>query len=153
MPKNFWQVLWGGMPLTPEQFVERYRNATVNERALAQPHFHDLCELLGLPHPIAGDRPEQRYRFEQPVAKVAGGKGFADVWLEHCFGWEYKGPGADLKKAYQQLLAYREDLGNPPLLIVSDTRLIQIHTNFTGTQKVVTTFTLDDLLDAENGSS
>ena len=34
------------------------------------------------------------------------------------FGWEYKGRHKDLKAAYNQLLQYREDLENPPLLIV-----------------------------------
>ncbi|WP_161884280.1 class I SAM-dependent DNA methyltransferase [Deinococcus alpinitundrae] len=134
------------MSLTPEEFVNRYSKSDVNERGLAQSHFHDLCDLLGVPHPVAGDRPEQRYRFEQPVTKVTGGRGFADVWFQGHFGWEYKGVGADLGKAYQQLLAYREDLGNPPLLIVSDTRTLQVHTNFTGTQKVIHTFALTDML-------
>ena len=135
------------MSLTPEAFATKYGAASVNERALVQCHFNDLCALLGVPDPLTADPTGQRYRFEQPVAKVTGGKGFADVWLADCFGWEYKGAGADLKKAYQQLLAYREDLGNPPLLVVSDVRTIQVHTNFTGTQKVVETFTLEDLKD------
>ena len=43
------------------------------------------------------------------------------------------------------MLTYREDLGNPPLLIVSDIDTIEIHTNFTATQKAVRRFTLDDL--------
>ena len=36
------------------------------------------------------------------------------------FAWEYKGQHANLDKAYDQLLQYREALENPPLLIVSD---------------------------------
>ncbi len=59
---------------------------------------------------------------------------------------EYKGKHADLDKAYQQLLQYRESLENPPLLIVSDIDTIAIHTNFTNTVKQVHRLTLDDLL-------
>ena len=33
---------------------------------------------------------------------------------------QYKGKYKDLKAAYVQLLAYKDGLGNPPLLIVSD---------------------------------
>jgi hypothetical protein len=41
---------------------------------------------------------------------------------------------------------YREDLENPPLLVVCDLELFEIHTNFTGTAKQVYRFSLDDLL-------
>ena len=50
-----------------------------------------------------------------------------------------------MQSAYVQLLLYRDDLENPPLLIVSDLESIQIHTNFTGTTKQVYTVTLQDL--------
>ena len=55
------------------------------------------------------------------------------MWYKGKFIWEYKGAHADLDKAYQQLLRYREALGNPPLLITSDMDRIVIHTNFTDT--------------------
>jgi len=61
-----------------------------------------------------------QYAFEKSVSKAAVGDGFADVWKKDFFGWEYKGKGKDLKAAYLQLLGYREDLSNPPLLVVSD---------------------------------
>ncbi len=130
------------MSMTPEAFVAKYKNIRVNERAGAQMHFLDLCALLIVPTPSGG----HDYRFEKPVLKVAGGSGFADAWWRDHFGWEYKGVGADLRKAYQQLLSYREDLDNPPLLMVSDMQVIELHTNFTGTQKVVHRWELDDLL-------
>ena len=41
---------------------------------------------------------------------------------------------------------YREDLENPPLLVVCDLELFEIHANFTGTAKQVYRFSLDDLL-------
>ncbi len=132
--------------MTPEAFVGKWRAAANKERASAQEHFLDLCRLLGVPTPIEADPTGDTYTFERYVAKVTGGKGFADVWFRGHFALEYKGKGADLKKAYTQLLAYREDLENPPLLMVSDLSLIEVHTNFTGTQKQVETFTLDDLL-------
>ncbi len=71
-----------------------------------------------------------------------------DVWKRGFFAWEYKGKHADLDKAYQQLLQYRESLENPPLLVVSDIDTIAIHTNFTNTVKQVYRLTLDDLLTA-----
>lgn len=133
------------MSITPDAFIQKYATTKLNERGGAQLHFIDLCDLLQVPRPTGGEE----YRFEQPVLKVAGGKGFADVYAESKFGWEYKGKGADLNKAYQQLLSYREDLGNPPLLIVSDMQTIELHTNFTGTQKSVVKWTLDDLRDGQ----
>lgn len=135
------------MPLTPEAFVQKYTALKANERAAAQTHFNDLCELLGVSKPLDHDPEALNYRFEKPVLKVAGGKGFADVWWRGKFGWEYKGKGADLRKAYQQLLSYREDLDNPPLLILSDMQTIELHTNFTGTQKAVRVWKLEDLRD------
>jgi len=71
--------------------------------------------------------------------------GFADVWKRGFFGWEYKGPGKSLDQAYLQLLEYREDLENPPLLVVSDLQRIIIHTNFTGSAKQKHVLELEDL--------
>jgi hypothetical protein len=50
------------------------------------------------------------------------------------------------KAAYLQLEKYREDLENPPLLVVCDQKRFEVHTNFTGTRPHVYRFTLDDLL-------
>jgi len=60
-----------------------------------------------------------------------------------------QGKHADLDKAYQQLLQYREALLNPPLLVVCDIEQIAIHTNFTNTVKRVYRLSLDDLLQPE----
>ena len=62
----------------------------------------------------------------------------------------YKGKHKDLKAAYNQLLQYREDLENPPLLVVCDMDRFEIHTNFTGTAKRVYVFDLDGLAQPEN---
>ena len=137
--------------ISPQEFVSRWGNVELTERASSQPHFIDLCRLLGQPTPTEADPTGDSYTFERGAAKAAGptkGKrGWADVWKKGHFAWEYKGPHANLERAYQQLQQYRESLENPPLLVVSDTRTIQVHTNFTNSVKQVTTFELEDLLD------
>jgi hypothetical protein len=133
------------MPLSLSAFVDRWKIAALSERSGAQSHFLDLCEMLGEPHPAAADSTGERYTFEKPVAKVYGGKGFADVWLRDHFAWEYKGKHKDLKAAYKQINDYREDLLNPPLLVVCDFDRFEIHTNFEKSKKRVYSFNLDEL--------
>ena len=139
------------MPITPQQFVHKWRDVTLKERSAAQEHFLDLCHLIGHPTPAEDDPTGQRFTFEagadkQPRGQAAGGQGWADVWKRGCFAWEYKGKHADLGKAYQQLLQYRESLLNPPLLVVCDIERIVVHTNFTNTVKQTVEIGLDDLL-------
>jgi type II restriction/modification system DNA methylase subunit YeeA len=140
--------------LTPQEFVSRWRGVTLKERSGSQSHFIDLCRLVGQPTPTEADPTGEFYTFERGAEKSAGptgsGHGWADVWRKRHFAWEYKGPRANLEKAYQQLQQYRESLENPPLLVVSDLQTIEVHTNFTNSVKRVSTFTLDDLLDPEN---
>jgi len=128
------------------EFVARWKASTLTERSAAQSHFIDLCEVLGQPHPAAADQTGESYTFEKHVSKLRGGKGFTDVWKRGHFGWEYKGKHHDLQAAYIQLANYREDLENPPLLVVCDQDQFEVHTNFTGTAKRIYRFTLDDLL-------
>jgi type II restriction/modification system DNA methylase subunit YeeA len=134
------------MPLSLAEFVARWKASTLTERAAAQSHFIDLCEVLSQPHPAAADQTGDAYGFEKRVSTAEGGKGFADVWKRGCFAWEYKGKHRDLQAAYSQLNNYREDLENPPLLVVCDQDRFEVHTNFTGTRPHVYRFTLDDLL-------
>jgi type II restriction/modification system DNA methylase subunit YeeA len=135
------------MPPTVADFVHRWKINSQSERASAQSHFNDLCQLLGQKTPPEADPTGERYAFEKQVSKTRGGTGFADVWLRDHFAWEYKckGKHKTLEKAYQQLNDYREDLGNPPLLVVCDFERFEVHTNFTATRKRVYAFTLDDL--------
>jgi len=133
------------MPLTVAEFVQRWKLFSQTEDAGSQSHFIDLCDMLGEKHPAAADSVGETYAFEKYVGKAHGGKGFADVWLRDHFAWEYKGKHKDLKKAYNQLNDYREELGNPPLLVVCDLERFQVHTNFTATTKRIYEFTLDDL--------
>jgi len=137
------------MSLSVAEFVNRWKINALSERGGAQSHFIDLCDMLGEPHPAAADPTGERYTFEKPVSKVYGGYGFADVWLRDHFAWEYKRSDKkkhkDLRAAYKQLNDYREDLLNPPLLVVCDMNVFEVHTNFTSTSKRVYSFTLDDL--------
>ncbi len=137
--------------LSPQQFVAKWRHATLKERSAAQSHFNDLCALLGQPTPAEADPAGRWFTFEAGASQTAGGQGWADVWKMGHFAWEYKGQHADLDKAYRQLLQYRESLLNPPLLIVSDLQRIIIHTNFTNTVKRIYELTLDDLLIPDKG--
>jgi type II restriction/modification system DNA methylase subunit YeeA len=136
--------------MTPQQFIAKWKKADLSERAACQSHFLDLCELFGEPKPTDADPKGEWYTFEKGVDKADGGKGFADVWKQGHFGWEYKGKHKNLKDAYQQLLKYREALENPPILVVCDLDRFEVHTNFTGTAKKVHAFDLDGLADPAN---
>lgn len=131
--------------MTPAAFIAKWEQVTTTERAAAQSHFLDLCDLLNVEKPLDADPTGEFYAFERRVNKVLGGKGFADVWKRGHFAWEYKRKNRNLLEAYTQLLLYREDLENPPLLIVCDLHRFEIHTNFTGTPKRIYAFTLSDL--------
>jgi type II restriction/modification system DNA methylase subunit YeeA len=136
--------------MTPHQFIHKWKAAQLSERSACQQHFLDLCELLGQPKPAEADPEGAWYTFERGVRKMQGGHGWADVWMRGHFGWEYKGKHKDLAAAYHQLLQYREDLENPPLLIVCDLDRFEIHTNFTGTAKHVYSFDLAGLAKPQN---
>lgn len=114
--------------MTPEQFIAAWKNNPLNERAGAQQHFSDLCDLLGVDKP----RDQDNYCFERGARKAGGGDGWADVWKRGHFGWENKKPGRDLNAALKQLTDYSLQLENPPLLVVCDRERIVIHTAFTG---------------------
>ena len=127
------------------EFAAKWRESARRETASSQEHFIDLCRMLGVPTP--NDLPSgPDYTFEAGAERLSTGRqGWADVWKRGHFGWEYKGAHADLAAAYRQLLDYREDLENPPALVVSDMDRIEVHTNFTGTRPAVHVVTLDDL--------
>ncbi len=119
--------------MTPQEFVHKWKRANLSERSAYQQHFLDMCDLLNQPKPAAADPDGAFYTFERGVHKMDGSRGWADVWLRGHFAWEYKGKHRSLVAAYQQLLQYREDLENPPLLVVCDLNRFEVHTNFTGT--------------------
>ena len=76
--------------------------------------------MLGEPTPIESDPTGESYCFERGARKDSGEGGWADVWKRGHFGWEYKGPHANLDAAFRQLRQYALALENPPLLIVCD---------------------------------
>lgn len=135
--------------MTPPAFVSKWSQIQLKETAAAQSHFNDICALVGHPTPTVADPKGAFFTFEASTDKTSGGRGRADVWYKGRFIWEYKGAHADLDKAYQQLLLYRESLENPPLLITSDLQRIIIHTNFTGTVKQVHEIDFDRLLNGD----
>ncbi len=137
------------MSMSLPEFIRRWKESELTERAGSQLHFVDLCQILNEPHPAAADPKGVDYTFEKHVNKIGEDKGFADVWKRGFFGWEYKGKHKDLKAAYLQLLKYREDLDNPPLLVVCDFEHFEVHSNFTNTPPLVYKFTLDDLMKRE----
>jgi len=133
--------------MSPEQFIKKWTASNLSERSAAQQHFLDLCQLLGELTPAEADPTGETFTFEKGGTTATGGHGWADVWKKGAFAWEYKGPGKDLTAAYVQLKKYADMLENPPLLITSDTKRTEIHTNFTNTVKTVHILELNDLAD------
>lgn len=131
--------------MTPDEFVAKWKPSELKERSAAQEHWIDVCRMLGQPTPAEHDKTGTEYCFERGAEKTGGGDGWADVWWRNRFAVEYKGKRKDLVKAYEQLLLYRESLGNPPILMVIDLDRFEVHTNFTGTAKRIFKFSLDDI--------
>ncbi|MGB3327306.1 MAG: DNA methyltransferase [Thermomicrobiales bacterium] len=123
--------------MLPAEFQQKWIVNATKERTASQEHFIDLCRVLGQPTPAESDPDGSFYTFERGAAKTGGGQGWADVWKRGYFAWEYKGKDGNLDKAYEQLLRYKDDLENPPLLVVCDLNRFLIHTNFTNTVKRV----------------
>lgn len=133
------------LAMSVDAFVEKWRRVSAGETQAAQSHFNDLCDVIGVPKPLDADPQGVDYAFEKGVKRPDGSTGQADVRKAGCFGWEYKGKRKNLSAAYEQLLGYREGLGNPPLLVVCDMNRFEIHTNFTNTEPRVIEFTLKHL--------
>ncbi|MBL8420274.1 MAG: hypothetical protein JNK92_06520 [Dechloromonas sp.] len=64
--------------MTPEVFIAHWKSNTATERAGAQQHFSDLCDLLGVDKP----RDPDNYCFERGAGKSSGGNGWADSSTE-----------------------------------------------------------------------
>ena len=112
--------------MTPQEFITKWLRANLSERSACQQHFLDICDLLGQPKPAEADPDGTFYTFERGVHKTGGEQGWADVWMRGHFAGEYKGKRKSLAAAYDQSLEYREDLENPPLLVICD-RLFDSH--------------------------
>ncbi len=131
------------------RFIDKWGKASVNERAGAQSHFNDLCDLLGHQKPIEVDPQGEWFAFEYGMRKTTGQRGYADVYKKGYFGWEYKGKKKDLNAAYSQLQQYAPALANPPLLIVSDIERFIIHTNWNDFVSETHAIELEDLSDPD----
>jgi type II restriction/modification system DNA methylase subunit YeeA len=131
--------------MAPDKFISRWKGNKLTERAGAQAHFDDLCELLEVEKP----RDPSNYCFERGAKKAGGGDGWADVWKRGHFGWENKKPGRDLNAALKQLTDYALQLDNPPLLVVCDRERIVIHTAFTGYPDEPRTIHIEQLVEPE----
>ncbi len=86
--------------IAPAVFVAKWKAFAGNERSGYASHFDDLCDLLGHLKPAAADPSQQRFCFQRAVMQDIGRIGFADVYYEGRFGWEYKGNHKDLDAAY-----------------------------------------------------
>ena len=69
--------------MTPKQFVQKYKDTILNERQVAQSHFRDVCDLVGVEMPGGNGLTADGdiFIFEQPVTKESG-YGRADVYYE-----------------------------------------------------------------------
>ncbi|MBP9153551.1 MAG: class I SAM-dependent DNA methyltransferase [Xanthomonadales bacterium] len=132
--------------MTPHDFITKWRGGG-DERRDWHSFFDDLCRLVGHKTPREADPTHTWFTYEYGATKTSGGEGWADAWKKGVFGWEAKGTGKDLDRAYMQLKMYADALENPPLLIVTDLQRFEIHTNFTNTVKQVYRFTVEDLAD------
>src|SRR5579863_2859652 len=136
--------------MTPHDFIDKWKKVALSERATAQEHFLDLCELVGHPKPAEDDPSGERFTFEKGVPKTGGGDGFADVWKKGYFAWEYKKKKRDLDKALEQLTRYAAALENPPLHVACDTHIFRIETRWTNEVPAKYEFDLDDLAEPKN---
>lgn len=78
------------MPLTPQDFVSKWKRVTSREKQTYQEHFIDLCRLVDHRTPNEADPTGKRYAFEMGTAKTSGGQGWADVAKLGYFGWGIK---------------------------------------------------------------
>ena len=137
------RIVPGAPTMTPQEFIQRWRNVGFGERQAAHLWFADLLRVVGHPDPIEVGEPE-RFTFEKFVPG-----GFADAYLEGCFGWEFKGAEAQLPGAFDQLLRYQVYLRTPPLLVVSSFQMIRVQTNFRDKETVVHDIPIAELGDPE----
>ena len=75
--------------MTPKQFFDKWQDVELSERSACQQHFLDLCDLLDHPKPAEVDPKGTWFTFERGVDTTDDRKGWADVWLDGKFGWEY----------------------------------------------------------------
>ncbi len=72
------------------------------------------------------------------------------MWKQGYFAFEYKAMRRNLGEALKQLMTYALALDNPPLLVVCDTNIIEIHTHFTNAPSEVHTIALEEISEPAN---
>jgi hypothetical protein len=137
-------------PMTPQEFIRKWKPVALTERAAAHTHFNDLCQFFGHPTPIEDDPVGDHFAFEKGAPKTGGGEGWADVWKKGYFAWEYKKKKRDLGKALEQLTRYAAALENPPLHVACDTHIFRIETRWTNEVPAIYEFELEELADPAN---
>jgi type II restriction/modification system DNA methylase subunit YeeA len=135
--------------MTPHEFINKWKQVELTERASAHSHFLDLCKLLGHEDPIKADPTGEWFTFEKGVTKTGGGEGFADVWKRNHFAWEYKKKKHNLNAALEQLVRYASALENPPLQVACDTDRFLIRTAWTNAVPKTYELKLEDLADPQ----
>ena len=137
------RIMPGAPTMTPQEFIQIWRNSRFGESQGATSFFDDICRLVGHPRPADIQDPED-FTFEK---KVLGG--VADAYKAGHFAWEFKGTDRQLPGAFDQLLRYQVYLKTPPLLVVSSFSLIRVQTNFPGKETVVHDIPIAELGDPE----
>ena len=150
------------IPLTPAQFVTKWRKASGSERSNYQLFITGLCELIGVdqPDPSSEKTRDNAYVFERRVqfAHGDGGEslGFIDCYKRGAFVLEAKkiklGPAAAAKTFDSAMLRARgqgeqyaralpAEEGRPPFVIVVDVgRAIEVYAEFSRTGATYTPF-------------
>ena len=141
-----------GVQALASAFASKWKDYGGTEIGNYQGHFNEICDIVGHEKP-SDDLDNHDFEFQHPAPTPGDRRGRADVWLRDHFVMEYKKRGRNLEKAYTQALRYRDSLGNPPLLIVSDFETIRIHTNFTGTVSDTYIIETRDLYDIEKNAT
>ena len=59
--------------MTPQQFIDKWRDSSLKERSGSQTHFNDLCALLGILDPASADPTGDNFTFERGASKTGGG--------------------------------------------------------------------------------
>lgn len=83
-------------------FIHKWKQSGASERANKDSFLHDLCDVLGVPHPDpkTGDLGRDRYVFEREAVLVHAGErhtlGFIDLYKRGAFILEAK-QGSDAK--------------------------------------------------------
>ncbi|MFH1085843.1 MAG: hypothetical protein V1772_08800, partial [Chloroflexota bacterium] len=58
--------------ITPQEFVHKWSQTQLKERAGSQEHFIDVCRLIGHPTPAEADSTGQSFAFEMGASKHSG---------------------------------------------------------------------------------